>query len=153
MPVQPAGEAVVVGEIAEPAVALVAFSDDAHDPVRAHRPARGASEPAAAVLDPEFGAGAGIEADAILGLEEDAAALVALVGLHDGIEPGLHIACVEQLRVAAAGRDRGDVRDAQHVEDVRAPDKRVALDVPIIERRAHRGENVGGVELGGDVRA
>jgi hypothetical protein len=60
---------------------------------------------------------------------------------------------VEQLRVAAAGRDRGDVGEAQHVEDVRAPDQRVALDVPMIERRAHRGENVGGVELGGDVRA
>ena len=103
MPVQLAGKAVVVGEIAEPAVALVALSDDAHGPVCARRPAAGASEPAAAVLDPEFGAGAGIGADAVLRLEEAAAALVALVGLHDGIESGLHIGRVEQLRVAAAG--------------------------------------------------
>ena len=112
---------------------------------------RWASEPAAAVLDPEFGAGAGIGADAIFGLEEDAAALVALVGLHDGIEPRLHIAGVEQLRVAAAGRDRGVsvTRSTSRTFEL----QRVALDVPMIERRAHRGENVGGVELGSDVRA
>ena len=119
----------------------------------ARRPTVGAGEPAPAVLDPKFYARAGIGADAILGLKEDAATLVALVRLHYRIEPSLHVGGVEQLRVAAAGRDRGEILDAQHVEDVRAPDQRVARDVPMVERFTDRGENVAGVEIAGDILA
>ena len=52
----------------------------------------------------------------------DAAAFVALVRLHDGVETRLRILGLEQLRVAAAGRDRlGNVGDEQHVGGVGAP--------------------------------
>jgi hypothetical protein len=59
MAVQLAGQAVVAREIGEPALVLVALVDDAHDAVRARRLAVGADKPAAGVLDPKLGFGAG----------------------------------------------------------------------------------------------
>ena len=129
----------------------MALVDDAHDRrVRAPACRRGRRTsgrcPRSRVC-----AGAGIRPDGVLDPVEHALALVALGGLTTASNRSLHIVGLEQLRIAAAGRDRGDVADEQHVEDVGAPDQRVALDVPAVERFADRGENLGGVELGGDV--
>ena len=108
MPVQFAGEAVVAGQIGEPAHMLVALVDDADEAVGAHRLAVGPGEPAADILDPEPGVRRRVGTDAILNLIGDAAAVVALVRLHDDVEARLGVLGLEHLRIGAAGRDRGE---------------------------------------------
>ena len=148
VPVQFAGEPVVAGQIGEPPHVLVALVDDADDAVGAHRLAVGAGEPAADILDPKPRVRRRVGTDAILNLIGDAAAVVALVRLHDGVEARLGVLGLEHLGIGAAGRDRGDVGDQQHRGGVGAPMQRVGVDAPVVGHLADRVEDFGRVDAG-----
>src|ERR1700728_4748708 len=105
VPVQLAGEPIVTGQIGEPPHVLVALVDDADDAMSAHRLAVRAGKPAADILDPESRVRRRVGTDAILNLVSDAAAVVTLVRLHDGIEARLRVLSLEHLGIGAAGRD------------------------------------------------
>ncbi len=149
VPVEFAGEPVVAGEVSEPAFVLVAFVDHAQNPVRAQRSSIAAGEPAAGVLDPKLGVRAGIGADSVLNLIGDAVAVVALVRLHDRVEPRLRVIGLEELRVAASAGNRFEIANEQHVLDVGAPLQRVGVDVPVVGGFADGSENLRGVECAG----
>ena len=92
---------------------LVALVDDAQHAVRAQGPRRRGRQtsgryPRPTAWFPRLGIGA----DAILNLIGDAVAVVALVRLHHDVEAGLRVFRFEELRVAAAGRDRRDVAES-----------------------------------------
>ena len=127
---------------------LVALVDDADDAVGAHRLAVRAGEPAADILDPEPRVRRRVGTDAILNLIGDAAAVVALVRLHDGVEARLRVLGLEHLGIGAAGRDRGDVGDEQHRGGVGAPMQRVGVDAPVVGHLADRVEDFGRVDAG-----
>ena len=146
VPVQLAGEPVVAGQIGEPPHVLVALVDDADDAVGAHRLAVRAGEPAADILDPQPRVRCRVGTDAILNLIGDAAAVVALVRLHDGVEARLGVLGLEHLGIGAAGRDRGDVGDQQHRGGVGAPMQRVGVDAPVVGHLADRVEDFGRVD-------
>ena len=144
--VQFAGQAVVARQIGEAALVLVALVDDAQDAVGAERLAFGADEPAPGILDPKLGFGRRIGTDAILNLIGDAVSVVVLVRLHDGVEPGLCVIGVKELRIAAAGRNRSDVADEQHDGGVGAPNQDVAVEPPLVGYLADGRQNLRGIE-------
>ena len=137
MAVQFAGEAVVTGEVSEPALVLIPLIDDAQHAVRQRRPAVGAGKPAAGILDPQLGLGRGIGTDAILDLIGDAMAVVALVRLHDRIEAGLRVLGLQKLRVGAAARNRRDIAEQKNLGSITAPEQRVGADAPVVSDLAH----------------
>lgn len=79
-------------------------------------------------------------------LISDAVSVVALVRLHDGVEAPLGVFGVENLRIAAAGRNRRGIAHEQHLGGVIAPQHDIGIDAPVVGAFAHCGENLRGVE-------
>ena len=126
-PVELAGKAVVAGEIVEPAFAFVALVDNAHHAMCARWLAVTSREPAAGILYLKLLVRPGVRPDAILDARADAAAAVALLGLHDRIKARLRILLLDQLRVGAAAGDCRGITDQQNVAGVRALHLRTSL--------------------------